>query len=285
MNTSATLNALLIHAPASKPIPTFPLRSARPSESSRPASVTIPAPRITPAIPSTGLCDRSAGSAAANRDSAGATRGGSLVTGSANAGVALTSTSLFGRTNGHDRRKPWTQPRGQRRILEPDLHRDSLNDLREIAGGVVRRQQRELRSAGGSNLQNRSANDFSGIDVDADFRPIADRDVGQLRLAEVRLHPGRAVDERDHLGARRYELSGPDLTLADRAIGRSDDSRIAQVDLGNGERGLLRMQVGDELPLLRFEHCLRAPFCFRGKLVAAQHGAGLGEVGIAAVGL
>src|SRR5262245_56806280 len=254
-----TLNALPIQAPASKPIPACPLRSARPSESSRPASVTIPAPKTTPAIPSTGLWDRSRGSAPASRDSAGAIRGGSLVIGSVNAGVALTSTPSFDRSDGHHRRKPGTQPRGQRRILEPDLHRDSLNDLREIAGGVVRRQQCELRSAGGRNLKNRSADDLSGIHVAADLHPIADGDIGQLRLTEIRLHPSRAVHERDHLGARRYELSGPDLTLADRAIGRSDDSRVAQVDLDHVVRGFLRMQVGNQLVLLRLEHGLRPP--------------------------
>src|SRR5262245_39047351 len=131
MNTRATLNAVLIQENTLTPSPSAHMRSDRTTVSRRPATVTMPAPRITPAIPSTGLCDRSAGSAAANRDSAGATRGGSLATGSANAGVALTSTSLFGRSDGHDRRKPGTQPLGQRRIFEPDLHRDSLNDLRE----------------------------------------------------------------------------------------------------------------------------------------------------------
>jgi NAD(P)-dependent dehydrogenase (short-subunit alcohol dehydrogenase family) len=58
------LNALAIQAPSSKPIPTFPLRSAEPRDNRRPASVTIPAPMTTPRIPSSGLWDKSDGRAA-----------------------------------------------------------------------------------------------------------------------------------------------------------------------------------------------------------------------------
>ena len=64
MNMRATLNALAIQAPSSKPIPTFPLRSAKPRDNRRPASVTIPAPMTTPRIPSSGLWDKSDGRAA-----------------------------------------------------------------------------------------------------------------------------------------------------------------------------------------------------------------------------
>jgi hypothetical protein len=66
MNIVAALNAVPIHAPASTPMPRCPRRSGRPSDRNRAASVAMPAPMLTTRMPSSGLCERSAGSADAS---------------------------------------------------------------------------------------------------------------------------------------------------------------------------------------------------------------------------
>ena len=63
MNIVAALNAVPIHAPSSTPMPMWPRRSARPSERKRAASVAIAAPKLTARMPSSGVWERSAGSA------------------------------------------------------------------------------------------------------------------------------------------------------------------------------------------------------------------------------
>src|SRR4029077_1460158 len=92
MNINVTLKALEIQAPSSNPMPTFPLRSARPRPSNRPVRVTIPAPSITPTIPSTGLWDRSTGSAARPED---AEVGGGAVETVMDVALIVSATSWF----------------------------------------------------------------------------------------------------------------------------------------------------------------------------------------------
>src|ERR1700682_1792426 len=63
--------------------------------------------------------------------------------------LSAIGSRLIGVNLGDDRH-PRQQPLQQRLVLvERDPHRDALDYLGEIAGGVVGRQQRELRSAGG----------------------------------------------------------------------------------------------------------------------------------------
>src|SRR5690349_551184 len=73
--------------------------------------------------------------------------------------------SVIGRV-GVDRRldrHPGAQPAGQRIILiERDLDRDALDNLGEVPGGVVRRQQRELLAAGGRQAFDMAADGRSG---------------------------------------------------------------------------------------------------------------------------
>ena len=166
----------------------------------------------------------------------------------------------------------------QRRVVERDLDRHALDDFREIAGRIVRWQERELRSAGGRDLEHAAVDHFAGIHIDADVDRIADFDVRQLRFAEVRLDPRGPADEGQDLRAGRHQLSRADLPLADGAVGRRDDARVAQVDLRDGERRFLGVEIGDELQLLRLDHGLAAALGFDGQLVAPQQRPRLREV-------
>src|ERR1700745_577162 len=107
MNIRAMLNALLIQAPSSKPIPTLPFRSAKPSVSNRPATVTMAAPSNTPAIPSSGLFDKSSGRA----DPLDRELSVGFPTGTAMEDALI---DLLLRSHGHDRRETGPQLFGYR---------------------------------------------------------------------------------------------------------------------------------------------------------------------------
>jgi hypothetical protein len=51
---------------------------------------------------------------------------------------------------------------GQVDIIQHNLYGNALHDLGEVSGSIVRRQQRKLRSAGRSNLDNLAVNGFPG---------------------------------------------------------------------------------------------------------------------------
>src|SRR5262245_12354807 len=165
-------------------MPRWHLRPAKPSERTRAARLPMPAPMTTAKMPRSGLCDRSAGSAEASA----AIRSGFMTVSAAAAGAFDIARSILlrFRSNGHDRRQSRSQPCRLRRIVERDLDRHALHHLREIPGRIVRWQERELRSAGGCDLEDAAVHHFTGIHVDADVDRIANGDIRQLRLAKVR---------------------------------------------------------------------------------------------------
>src|ERR1700756_2260591 len=119
------------------------------------------------------------------RSGTAASAGGSLILSMADLTLGSTALSLAAREShgrrvaalfGIDRRfdrHPGTQAAGQGvTVIEDDFDRDALDDLREIAGGIVRWQQRELLPAGG-----RDAVDMS---MDHGARKGVYRDRGRL---------------------------------------------------------------------------------------------------------
>src|SRR6266436_10180769 len=109
-----------------------------PREIMRLVSVTTPAPVTTPRIPSSGLLETSAGTAAPT------VRAISIGDGRT---VTLEAAILFRlppRPDGCNHRESGTQLGGKGGVVQRDLDRDALYHLREIAGRVVGRQQRKL---------------------------------------------------------------------------------------------------------------------------------------------
>src|SRR5271156_6758019 len=135
---SEALKALSSQAPSSTLMPTWPLKSAMPRLSRRPARVTRPAPVMTPRMPSRGRVETSDGiAAAAPRAICNADGRIGIVE------AAIGCRLLFGADGRHDG-KPGAQLGRKRRIVQRDLHRNALHDFREVAGGVIGRQECEL---------------------------------------------------------------------------------------------------------------------------------------------
>ena len=152
--------------------------------------------------------------------------------------------------NGSNDGQPWTQGCRDVRIVEPNFYRDSLDDFRVIAGGIVGREQRELRTAGRRDLDDFPVEDLAGVFIDPDFGRIADFHIRELRLAVVGLHPFHIADKSDHLRSGRYQLPRPYLSLAHTPIRGSSDLRVSKIHFGYGERCFFRVHVGDQLELL-----------------------------------
>src|ERR1700735_2345013 len=167
-------------------------------------------------------------------------------------------------------------------IVERDLYGDSLHDFSEIAGGIVGGKQGKLRTAGWCDFQYLSLKHLSWIFVYADLRRVTESYVGELRLAIICQHPFNVADKRNYLGPWRNQLPWSNLPLADGPVFWRANLGVAEIHLGDSERGLFGVEVGDELRVLRFQDILGAPFSLGRQFVAAQQRLGLSQVGVTA---
>ena len=137
-----------------------------------------------------------------------------------------------------------------------DAHRDALHDLGEVAGGVLRRQQAELRARG-----RRDALDAAGRRRGRERRRSAGapavprRELGDLGLLEVRLDVDRRQrHHREQPLAGRHEVADRDREVADGAVeGRAQHRRVEvarRLVARGGEAGDRRLGLG----LLRVDH-------------------------------
>src|ERR1700690_2069499 len=163
----------------------------------RPERVTSPAPSTTPRMPIKGRVETSEGmaAAAARAMSAGVGRTAML--------EAAMIFRLLSRPDGGNDGKSGAQFRSESSVVQHDLDRDALHDLREIAGGIVRRQQCELRSAGGRDLLHLAVNDLARILVNPKVSGVTNLHIGQLGFTIVRQHPLRDIHKRNYLRAGR----------------------------------------------------------------------------------
>ena len=125
--------------------------------------------------------------------------------------------------------------------VERDLDGNALHHLGEIAGGVVRRQQREFLAAGGRDAVDAAVHDLAGEHVDGDVDRLALAHVGQLGFLEVRHHIGAGDRHHRHqLRAGLHELADAQRAVADDAVDRRDDGGVVEIELGLALHGFAR---------------------------------------------
>src|SRR5579871_287828 len=143
----------------------------------------------------------------------------------------------------------------QRRVagvpLQLDAHRDALHDLDPVAGGILRRQQRELRAGRLRDALDAATPAVLAVGVDVDVDRLAGAHPLEVGLLEVRLDPDRAVGDDRERGAADLDAAA-DLRQVARDAGlRRADLGVCEVELRAlelGERGLdLRVAVDREL--------------------------------------
>src|SRR5512139_538029 len=88
-----------------------------------------------------------------------------------------------------------TQLRHSRLGIELDSQRDPLGDLDPVAGGVLRRDDRELGAGGRAQAFDHALPGGIGIGVDTDGDRLARADVGEVGLGEVGLNPEVAAND------------------------------------------------------------------------------------------
>ena len=132
--------------------------------------------------------------------------------------------------------------------IEIDPHRHALHHLDEVAGGVLRRQDRELRAGSGRERADRALEHMVRERIDVERDGLADRDIGEIAFLRIGVDPGVGdVDDGEHRRAGGDEAA--ELDLVD--LGRDPRHRRAQhgvieIALRHAERRL-GLGVGREL--------------------------------------
>ena len=126
----------------------------------------------------------------------------------------------------------------QNLLGEGDADRHALDDLGEIAGGVVGRQQRELRPRGGRDRRHHALDHLAAERVDRHVDLLPRLDVGELRLLEIGVDIGGVQRHQRHQPrARLDEVADLGRLVADDAVERRDDAGEGKIALGLVERG------------------------------------------------
>ena len=137
------------------------------------------------------------------------------------------------------------EQRGLVRIVVGQLHanRQPLDDLHEVAGGVLRREQGE-RLAGPHGEAGDAALVLAPAPVHVDLaaHPMADAQVRELSLLEVAIDPdlGERADGHQAL-PHRDVVSGVDVAAGHHAVDLADDVAVAEV-----QQGLIQVGAGLE---------------------------------------
>src|ERR1700722_2131181 len=113
--------------------------------------------------------------------------------------------------------------------VECDLDRDTLDDFREIPGGVVRRHQTDLRAGSRLNAGDLAWNRHVAERIDANDCALPKMDIGDLPFGEVggnehRVERCYGID----LRARRQQRAFVHLADTERAVDRRDNASVAK---------------------------------------------------------
>src|SRR6185437_2067103 len=114
--------------------------------------------------------------------------------------------------------------------VEHDSHRQALNYLYVVTGRVFGRKKAEAIAARARQILHIAlVVAAEGVDMDSDF--LAAMHARELRLFEIRGHPYFVRLRHEHQGLPRFDSGSQlDATLADDAVGRRVDFRVAQVE-------------------------------------------------------
>src|ERR1700733_3288497 len=167
MKICEPIAAVESHAPSSKPSENAPRRSGKPTEFSRLSKLARKAPSSTAPTANSGC---------------GATPPRETGPSSLFCAIAHRIVGVNFRDHRHARQQSLQQWLA---LVQLDSNRDALDHLGEIAGRVIRRQQRELRSAGGRDSLNPAMQMLARETVDGDVDGLARPDPGQLGLLVI----------------------------------------------------------------------------------------------------
>ena len=149
-------------------------------------------------------------------------------------GAAVAGVDLHGDTDAREQRPARID------LVKLEAYRQTLDDLDPIAGRVLGRQDREIRSGARTHADDMGLEGAIRISVDVDCGLLTRTHVGQAGFAEIRLDPdASARHHREHGGAGIDEVA--DLQVIDpchNAIVRRVHRRVGQIEPSLVELGL-----------------------------------------------
>ena len=160
--------------------------------------------------------------------------------------------ALVGIDGGIDRHAGAQQVLPRDVLRHANADRQPLHDLGEVAGGVVRRQQREHRAGRGRDAVDDAGELAMAVGIDRDRHRLARTDPLELRLLEIGVDED--VVERHHIAEPLPDhdvVAGVDQAVGEGAVDRRAHRGEVEVALGLGERGLQFRKLGAGLGLLR----------------------------------
>src|ERR1700691_5721828 len=132
-------------------------------------------------------------------------------------------------------------------FIDDDLHRHALNDLDEVAGGVLGREGRELRTGAELDAVDMALQPQLRIGIDPDRDVLAGPHVDELALLEVGGDPDFGRDDRKDLLTGRDVITLFDVALGDPAVLRRLDHGPGQIEIRLIESGLRLLNLALEL--------------------------------------
>ena len=166
--------------------------------------------------------------------------------------------------------------------IKHDLHRNSLNDFREVTGCIIGRQEGKLRSTGGRNFSHFSVKNDARKGVNRYVGRVVFADIGKLSLLVVRLNPNIAFHQVDDLLTRSDELTFLYMPFTNRAFDRRNDSRIAKIHVGDDDGCFFCLNLRLEEAVPRVKSRALTLFRFEERLAARESGLCARKVGLAA---
>src|SRR5690606_4686050 len=113
------------------------------------------------------------------------------------------------------------------------LDRDALYHLGEVARGIVRRQQAELRAGGGEQAVDAAFDGCVRETVEQQFGRLSRAHAANLGFLEVGLDPDVLIrHQRQQVGATLYHLAFTSRALANHAADRRMNLRAREVEIG-----------------------------------------------------
>src|SRR5262245_1748520 len=151
--------------------------------------------------------------------------------------------------------RPICQGRRRRRwwVVDRDLHRHPLDDLDEVAGGVLGRKQRERRPGSRLDAGDVAVKGATGIGVDPERGGLARPHLGELRLLEVGVDPDLVRHEHRQAGAGLGELTDRGREIGDASGLGCRYGRVGQVQLRLVALSLSLCETGERAAALGVE--------------------------------
>src|SRR6266850_1843867 len=239
MKICEPMPAVLSQAPSSNPSEKAPRKSARPTDVSRLSKLARNEPSSTAPTANSGC------GAMPPRE----TGPRSLPSFSA---IRYRLAGINIGDDGHSRQQPLQQ---RLAVVELNADWDTLDHFGEIAGGVVRRQQRELRTTRRRDPLDAAVQFFVRETVDGDIDRLARLYPRELRFLVI----GHHIDVRqrhdiDQVAADIDVVARLHLPLAGNTIKRRHDLGVAEPELGCGQRRLSALEIGGALLLSSRQH-------------------------------